>query len=72
MPWPQTGATHYPAQLGPPYKGLGIKGLVVCWSMATINDLWDWYIDQRGQVPCCGQDCYRAQVPQRPLDSYNI
>ena len=42
MPWPQkTGATHYHAQLGLPDKGHAIKGLVVCWSMARINDLWD-------------------------------
>ncbi len=24
-----------------------------------------------GLVPCCGQDGYRAQVPQHPIDSYN-
>ncbi len=30
MPWPQTGATHYHAQLGLPVKGRAIKGLVVC------------------------------------------
>ncbi len=30
MPWPQTGATHYYAQLGLPDKGRAIKGLVVC------------------------------------------
>ena len=29
MPWPQTGATHYNAQLGHPDKGRIIKGLVV-------------------------------------------
>ncbi len=38
MPLPQTGATHYHAQLRPPDKGRAIKGLVVCyvvwlWSM---------------------------------------
>ncbi len=26
MPWPQTGATHYRAQLGPPDKSRAIKG----------------------------------------------
>ncbi len=41
MPWPQTGVTHYHAQFGPPDKGRAIKGLVVCWSMARINDLRD-------------------------------
>ena len=30
MPWPQTGATHYHAQLGFPDKGRAIKGLVGC------------------------------------------
>ena len=29
MPWPQTGATQYHAQLGLPAKGRAIKGLVV-------------------------------------------
>ena len=75
MPWPQTGATHYHAQLGPPDKGSAIKWLVVCWSMARINDLCDGSMDKlkvRGLVPCFGQDGYRAQVPQRPIDSYNI
>ena len=26
----------------------------------------------RGLVPCCGKDGYRAQVPQHPIDSYDI
>ncbi len=63
MPLPQTGATHYHAQLGPPDKGRAIKRLVVCWSMARINDLWDGSMCKRkvrGLVPCCGQDGYRA------------
>ncbi len=30
MPWPQTGATHYHAQLGLLDKGREIKGLVIC------------------------------------------
>ena len=30
MPWHQTGATHYHAQLGLPDKGRAIKGLVIC------------------------------------------
>ncbi len=75
MPWPQTGATHYHAQLGLPAKCRAIKGLVVCWSMARINDLWNGSMDQRKVrclVPCCGQDDYQAQVPQHPIDSYNI
>ena len=55
MPLPKTVATHYHAQLGPPDKGRAIKGLVVCWSMARINDLWDGFMDKRkvhGLVPC--------------------
>ncbi len=31
MPWPQTGATHYHAQLGLPVKGSTIKRLVFCY-----------------------------------------
>ncbi len=33
MPWLQTGATHYHAQLGLQYKGRAIKGLVVCYGV---------------------------------------
>ena len=29
MPWPQTGATHYHAQLGLSDKGGAIQGMVV-------------------------------------------
>ncbi len=48
MPWPpKTGATHYHEQLGLPDKGRAIKGLVVCWSMARINDICDGSMDQR-------------------------
>ena len=36
MPWPQTGATQYLAQLGLPDKGRVIKGLVV-WDLES----WD-------------------------------
>ncbi len=42
---------------------------------ARINDLLDGSMDKRkvrGLVPCCGQDGYRAQVSQRPIDSYNF
>ena len=34
-----------------------------------------WVMDQRkvrGLIPCCGQNGYRAQVPQHPLDTYLI
>ncbi len=39
MPWPQTGATQYHAQLGLADKGLAIKGLVVCnnWDLEPLN-----------------------------------
>ena len=39
MPWPQTGATHYHAQLGLPGKGRAIKGLVVCnsWDLEPLD-----------------------------------
>ncbi len=63
------------AQLGLPDKGRAIKGLVVCWSMARINDLWDGSMDKRkvrSQVPCCGLDGNQAQVPQQPIDSFHI
>ena len=59
MSWPQTGATHCHAQLGPPDKGRTIKGLVVCYVV------WYWSLDKRnvcGLVLCSGQDGYRAQV----------
>ncbi len=72
---PKKGATHYHAQLGLPDKCLAIRGLVVCWSMARINDLWDVSLEKRtvhSLVPCCGQDGNRAQVPQHPIDSYNL
>ena len=72
---PKTGATHYHGQLRLKDKGRAIKGLVVCWSMARINDLWDGFKDKRKMrslVPYCGQDGNPAQVPQYPLDSYTI
>ena len=39
MPWPQTGATQYHAQLGLLDKGCAIKGLVVCnsWDLETLD-----------------------------------
>ena len=39
MPWPQTGATHYHAQLGLLYKDRAIKGLVVCnsWDLEPLD-----------------------------------
>ncbi len=39
MPWPQTGATQYHAQLGLPDKGRAIKGLRVCnnWDLEPLD-----------------------------------
>ena len=39
MPWPQTGATQYHAQLGLLDKGRAIKGLVVCnnWDIEPLD-----------------------------------
>ena len=39
MPWPQTGTTHYHAQLGLPEKYRAIKGLTVCisWDLEPLN-----------------------------------
>ena len=39
MPWPKTGATQYHAQLGLPYNGHVIKGLVVCksWDLEPLD-----------------------------------
>ncbi len=70
MPWPQTGATHYHAQLGPPDNGCGIKGLDVCYVVWPGSMGWDKRFIY-SLVPCCGHDGYRAQVLQHPpIDSY--
>ena len=39
MPWPQTGATKYRAQLGLPDKGRSIEGLAVCknWDLEPLD-----------------------------------
>ena len=39
IPWPQTGATQYNAQLGLPDKGRAIKGLVVSnnWDLEPLD-----------------------------------
>ena len=65
-PWPETGATHYNAQLGLTDKGRPIKGLVVycvlrLGSMKGIG--FRSCARCAGLVPCCGQDGYRAQLP---------
>ncbi len=62
MPWFQTDATHYHAQLGLQDKGRTINGYVVCYdpaSMGRIYDQWDGSVD-RGKVRGSGrgQDVY--------------
>ena len=42
---------------------------------SMISDLWDWSWTWTlrkvlGPVPCCGQDDYRVQLPQHPIDTY--
>ncbi len=65
MPWLQTCATHYHAQLGLPDKGRSINDLVVCYVV---------WLGSRCVVQflVCGQDGYRALVPQHPIDTYII
>ena len=47
MPWPQTGTTHYHAKLELPGKDRAIIGLIVCYIVARIYDLWDGSLDKR-------------------------
>ena len=44
MPWLQTGATQYHAQLGLPDKGRAFKGLVACnnWDLEPLDLINDW------------------------------
>ena len=51
MPWPQTGATQYHAQLGLPDKGRAIKGLVVC------NN---WYLEPLNLLNGLALECYQS------------
>ncbi len=50
MPWPQTGATQYHAQLGLPDKGYAIKELVVCNS---------WDLEAWGLLNGLALGCYQ-------------
>ena len=65
-----------PWKLGLPDKGCAIKGLVVCyvvWLGSMIYGMGLWTREScKGLIPCCGQNGYRAQVPQHPLDTYLI
>ena len=62
----KTGSNHYHAQLGLPDKGRAIKGLVVCYLLWLKMGLWTSAICV-GLVPYCGQDGYRAQIPQHHI-----
>ncbi len=64
MPWHKSGATHYHAQLGPPDKGRSIKGLIVSWSIARINDLWEGSMDKR-KVRSLSLDAVRMAIELR-------
>ena len=72
MFWHQTGVTQYQAQLGLSDKDRTIKGLVVCyvvWLGSIIYDMGLWTSARCvGMVPCYGQDGFRAQVLQHPVD----
>ena len=47
----------------------GWLSAIVCCSMAKgMGSLEKSKV--RGLLPCCGQDGYRAQLPQLPIDSY--
>ncbi len=76
MPWPQTGATHYHAQLGLPYKRRAIKGLVVCsavWLVFMIYEMGLWTRARcMGLFSFCVKDGYQAQVSQHPIDTLNL
>ncbi len=75
MPWSKTGGTQYHAQIGLSDNGRPIKGLIDCyvvWLASMIYGIHGSLVKRnvRSLVPCCGQDGYRAQVPQNPIDSY--
>ncbi len=58
MPWPQTGETHYFAQLRFTNKGLTIKGLAVVW-LGSKKGLGPRNCARcAGLVPCFGKDSY--------------
>ncbi len=69
--WPKlTGATNYFAHLELPDIGCGIKGLVVCYAMrlgSLKNMGLKTCVRCVGLVPFCGQEGYRAQVPQHTI-----
>ncbi len=60
MPWPQTGATQYLAQVGLPDKSRAIKGLVVC---------YDWDLEPLHLLNGLALGCYQ---PSPELYSYRL
>ncbi len=60
MPWSQTGATQYHAQLGLSDKGRAIKGLVAC------NN---WDLEPLDLLNGLGQGCYQLS-PEVFMVSY--
>ena len=70
MPLPQTGATHYPAQIGLTENGRAIK-MVGCLLFGAVKNNKSNSARCIGMVPCCGQthDGYRAHVPQYPHET---
>ena len=67
---------HYKAHQGLQDKGRAIKGFVVCyvlWLGSMIYWMGLWTCARCvGLVPFCGQDVFRAQVPQHPIDTYSL
>ena len=47
-----------------------IKGLIVCYVCSVVGSLKRMGLRTcAGLVPCCGQDGYRTQVPQTPIET---
>ena len=70
IPWPRIGATHYHAPLGLAVKGSAIKMLVVyyiVWLRSTKVMGLRTTATSTVLVHCCGQDGYRAYVPQHSI-----
>ncbi len=72
MPYPKTGATHYYEQLGLSEKAHANKGLIVCFIV------WLGSMKGMGRKTCArcvglhlcgGQNGYRAQVLQHPIET---
>ncbi len=66
--WPQTGTTHYYAQLELADKGCAFKVLCSGDKIYEGNFLMTC-AKCTSLVPCCDQHGYRAQVPHHPIKS---